>query len=106
MCPPRRNTHNADLAEKIVENKYPQLKEIGIRFGLVQRLDYLLHIPISKMTRGNVFYGKVKEHLRKNLRKIIKNNYLSQKEKVYLLLLAIAPKLIRALHRKIKSIFA
>ena len=37
---------NADLAAKIVEEKYPQLKDTAFRFGVFQRLEYLLHIPI------------------------------------------------------------
>ena len=45
------NVHNADIVEKIVRDFYPDLLEIAIRFGYVQRLDYLLHIPIVDMNQ-------------------------------------------------------
>lgn len=95
---------NADVAEKIVEEQYLELKEVCIRFGLVQRLDYLLHIPIPLMEKNNDFYRKVTAYVRGHGKEILVNSYLSKKERVYLLLLGAAPKLIRKLHRRIRKL--
>ena len=95
---------NADVAEKIVDTQYPELKEVCIRFGLVQRLDYLLHIPVGQMIKGNEFYQKVKKYLRSHGKDIISNSYLNKKERVYLMILSICPKTSRQLHRWLKRI--
>ncbi len=95
---------NADWAEQIVEKSYPDLKEVCIRFGLVQRLDYLLHIPVSRMTGKNEFYQQVKKYVRIHIKEVFKNQYLSKKDKIYLLLLTPSPRTVRFLHQKIKGI--
>ncbi len=95
---------NADWAEKIVQKYYPDLQEVCIRFGLVQRLDYLLHIPVPRMTKDNQFYQKVKKYLRHHRWDMIKNIYLTPKNKIYLLLLSVAPKKIRQLHKLYREI--
>ena len=74
------------------------------RIGLVQRLDYLLHIPLSLMRKENAFYISVVRYLRHNLAEIITNPYLSRKNKIYLLLLAPAPRLLRTLHAGIRRV--
>ena len=38
------NIDNADMVRALVDKKYPELSEIAFRFGIFQRLDYLLHI--------------------------------------------------------------
>lgn len=90
--------NNADMAEKLVDDKYPALKKEAIRFGLYQRLDYMLHIPISQMTGEDEFYRSVKRYLRAHAADTIKNPYLTAKNKIYLLLLTVAPKSVRKLH--------
>lgn len=94
---------HADAAEKIVDKTYPGLKPQCIRFGLFQRLDYMLHIPVPQMTGENEFYSKVKRYLRKHLKDTMTNPYLTPKNKVYLLLLTAAPKTVRSLHLKWKG---
>lgn len=89
---------NADLVEAVVAKKYPDLRQEAVRFALYQRLDYMLHIPVGQMTGGNAFYGTVKKYLRSHLTDTIKNPYLSKKNKIYLLLLTVAPKTIRWVH--------
>ncbi|MBP7347128.1 MAG: glycosyltransferase [Butyrivibrio sp.] len=96
--------NNADAVTDFVKEKYPQLMPFAKRFGLVQRLDYLLHIPLSLMKRENVFYISVVRYLRHNLAEIIRNPYLSRKNKIYLLLLAPAPKLVRTFHAGIRGL--
>ncbi len=95
---------NADVAQEIVDKQYPQLKEVCIRFGLFQRLDYMLHIPVMQMNSDNKFYVKVKKYLRKHVMDTINNSYLTKKNKVYLLLLTVAPKTVRVLHQKAKGL--
>lgn len=95
---------NAEYISKLVDEHYPELKAIAFRFGMVQRLDYMLHIPISKMTRDNEFYREVVANIRKNWTKILANKVLTGKSKIYLTLFAIAPKTLRVVHAKIKGL--
>ena len=95
---------NADVAQEIVDKHYPDLKEVCIRFGLFQRLDYMLHIPVRQMNSGNEFYKKVKTYLRSHWKDTISNVYLTKKNKIYLLLLTIAPKTVRFLHQKVRGL--
>lgn len=95
---------NADVAQCIVDKYYPELREVCIRFGLFQRLDYMLHIPVLQMTSENKFYVRVKKYLRNHWTDTITNPYLTKKNKVYLLLLTMAPKLVRVLHQKWKGL--
>lgn len=90
---------NADWMQELVDNSYPKLHLHAIRFNLFQRLDYLLHVPISQMNRENAFYQKVKKYLHRHLIDTIKNPYLTKKNKIYLVLLTVAPKTVRKLHR-------
>ncbi len=97
------NVDNADLAAQLVEREYPQYTEEALRFGCVQRLDYMLHIPVSQMGKSNPTYTKILGWLRKNWRRAMGNPYLTAKNKLYLTLLAICPAQIRRLHRKWKG---
>ncbi len=89
---------NSDVVLDIVKKYYPDLVEVAERFGYVQRLDYLLHIPISKMTKDNTFYLEVVHNIRRNLGKIRTNPYLTRKQKIYIFILAPTPRFIRKLH--------
>lgn len=95
---------NADVALDLVKKNYPELTEIAERFGAYQRLDYLLHIPISKMTADNGFYMDVVRNIRKNRVRYIKNAYLTSKQKAYLLILSIAPRKIRQIHARLRGL--
>lgn len=94
---------NADMVSGLVEEKYPALKEAAVRFGVFQRIDYMLHISISQMSRDNAFYREVVRYLRRNWVRAMGNPFLSGKNKIYHTLFAIAPRGIRVLHRKLKS---
>lgn len=89
---------NADMAAGLVKRDYPELEETAFRFGIFQRLEYLLHIPVSQMRRDNVPYRKVVSYLRKNWLTAMKNPILTKKNKIYHTLFAIAPKKIRQIH--------
>ena len=67
------SVENADMAGKIVAEKYPELAETAFRFGIFQRLEYMLHIPISQMEKSNGLYREIVAYLRKNWKKSMKN---------------------------------
>lgn len=89
---------NADYVEALVGKRYPQLAAEAVRFGLYQRLDYMLHIPVPKMVDTDPFYCSVKKYLRAHVPDTIRNPYLTKKNRIYLLLLTIAPKTVRRIH--------
>ena len=95
---------NSDVALDLVRKSHPDLIPVARRFGFVQRLDYLLHIPISKMTKDNSFYKKVVSDLRSDFGKMLGNSYLTGKQKAYLTVLTIAPKAVRTLHARIRGL--
>lgn len=92
------NVVNADRVNKLVQEHYPQLSRVAVRFGLVQRLDYLLHIPLEQMTKENENYMEICRYLKAKKKEISENPYLSKKNRSYLYLLRIAPKKVRQLH--------
>lgn len=89
---------NSDIVYDIVNQEYPSLEKEAIRFKLFQRLDYLLHIPISKMNKENRMYQEIKGFLRNHVVEIITNPHLNKKNKIYLMLFTIAPKTVRKVH--------
>lgn len=95
------NIKNADKIQVIVDKDYPVLHSIAIRFNLFQRLDYMLHVPISQMNGKNGFYKNVKKYLHRHVFNTIFNRHLTIKNKCYLLLLTAAPKTVRKVHRQI-----
>ena len=90
---------NADRVTDIVREDFPNLDTEAERFGLFQRLDYMLHIPIMLMNSKNTFYVEVKKYLGKNKFRALKNPYLTERDKKYILILGTAPKLARRIHR-------
>ena len=110
------NVDNADMILSIVRENYPEDKElnkIAFRFNVFQRLDYMLHIPVSMMDRPadpilsrQVYvydqYRQIVKWLRKNWGRSMTNPILTAKNKIYHTMFAISPKGIRKLHKKIK----
>ena len=97
------NVDNAGLAAKIVAEKYPRLEDTVFRFGIFQRLDYLLHIPISQMKRDNRMYCNIVRYLRKNWLRSMRNPLLTKKNKLYHTLFAVAPCTVRKVHWKLRG---
>lgn len=95
---------NADMVSGIVEKEFEDLKKVAFRFGIFQRLEYLLHIPVSQMTKDNAFYQSVIKYMRKNWWGSMMNPHLTLKNKCYHTLFVPAPKLLRKLHRRIRGI--
>ena len=83
---------------EIVKGQYPALEETAFRFGIFQRLEYLLHIPIQQMRADNKMYCDIVRYMRKNWLRSMGNQVLTGKNKVYHTLFAIAPKTLRRLH--------
>lgn len=92
---------NADRVAVIVEENYPSLGAEALRFGVFQRIEYLLHIPISHMTKDNEQYRDIVRWMRKNLFRGLGNRCLTVKNKCYHIIFAIAPRMARQLHKKI-----
>lgn len=95
---------NADDVTSFAKEKYPDLSEYIMRFSLVQRLDYLLHIPISKMTDDNDFYKKVCRFVKEHKAEIRTNPYLSRRQKLYLYLFTGNPRTVRVVHAKLRGL--
>lgn len=90
--------NNADMAERLAAEHYPELKREAVRFGLYQRLDYMLHIPVEGMKKEDAFYRSVKRYLRRHIADTVFNPFLTGKNRIYLLLLTAAPKTVRRVH--------
>jgi len=89
---------NSDLAYRMMEKDYPELRKETERFRYFQRLDYLLHIPVEQMTKHNMCYQKVIREVRKGKSIWQVNPFLTEKEKRNLLILSICPKLSKRVH--------
>ncbi len=89
----------SDYVEEHLVPRYPELQVAARRFGLYERLDYMLHVPIADMQRENAFYRNVVEYLRQHRTDIRENPYLTHRDRVYLTILAAAPVLVRRAHR-------
>lgn len=97
------NVVNADMVAEIVKRDYPELKREAFRFGIFQRIEYLLHIPISQMNGENEQYKDVVHFLRRNWAGAMGNPFLTLKNKLYHTLFAIAPRKVRQVHRYLKG---
>ena len=89
---------HADYVELRANNDYPQLTEPARRFGLYERLDYLLHVPIDQMSGENSFYQETVRYLRTHRGDIHRVAGLTRRDRIYLLLLATAPRKVRQIH--------
>lgn len=90
--------NNADWVQRITDRDYPDLHDYAVRFGLIQRLDYMLHIPTGMMNGGNLFYVNVCGYLRRHYEDICKNPYLNDKQRRDLKILTRAPAAARKAH--------
>lgn len=89
---------NADMVQELADREYPRLHLVAQRFGFFQRNEYLLHVPIALMNRDNTQYADICRYIKKHIKDILKNPYLTRKNKGYLLLFAAAPKKVRQVH--------
>lgn len=94
---------NADMVTELVRKQYPRLEKTALRFGLFQRLEYLLHIPIKDMKKTNGQYMDIVRYLRGNRGEILINTELTKKQKIYLMLFSVMPKMLRKGHRWLRG---
>lgn len=97
---------NSDYAYAVMQDYFPSCVTEAERFRYVQRLMFLLHIPVSLMTRDNKCYQKVIGEIRSERTLWEQNPFLSAKEKKNLNILAKAPRLSKRAHgiiMKLKS---
>lgn len=95
---------NSDTAYGMMERQFPACRQETERFFYVQRLDYLLHIPVKQMKRDNVYYQKVIREVRKG-KEIWQNNpFLTAKEKKNLSRLCLCPKISKRVHKILMKI--
>ena len=94
---------HADYVESEVVPKFPQLGVAAKRFSLAERLLYLLHVPADEMTKDNAFFQNVMSYLHAHKKEVRENPLLSQKERIYLQILTVAPKKVRQFHRALKG---
>lgn len=92
---------NSDRAFRLMETDYPKIHEEAVRFWYFQRLDYMLHIPVDKMGKGNTVCREIIKDLKKGRKQIKSNAFLSKKEKRNLLILSHAPVLSKRVHNSI-----
>ncbi len=95
---------NSDTAYAMMEEQFPDLKEETTRFYYIQRMYYLLHIPVGLMTKENAMYQKVIKEVKKGRNEIRKNSYLSKKEKRNLWIVSYCPKGSKRLHGLIMKV--
>lgn len=98
----RDSVENAKLALRLTEEKYPELTAVAFRFGVFQRIEYMLHIPISRMTWDNEEYCNIVRDLRRSWLRSMRNPILTGKNKLYHTLFALAPKAVRKIHAKLR----
>lgn len=98
------SVNNADRILLLVQKEYPEMSLEAEHFAAYQRLQYLLHIPISQMKKNNMEYKKIVKYIRKKRFSICKNPYLSKKNKLYLNLLSVAPRFVRIIHAKYRGL--
>lgn len=90
--------NNSDYAYEVMKENFPSCLVEADRFRYIQRLIFLLHIPVSLMTRDNACYQKVLSEIR-NERAVWKSNpFLTKKDKRNLSILARIPRLSKTLH--------
>lgn len=95
--------HHADWCETSLVERYPDLAAAARRFGLYERLDYLLHVPIADMNRENAFYRETVRYLRRHVRDSLFVPHLTGKNRIYLLLFTLAPRSVRKVHWSLRG---
>ncbi len=92
---------NSEKAFQMMERRYSEYREETVRFWYFQRLDYMLHIPVSYMSADNEVCRDIIKDLKKGRKEIKANAFLTKKEKRNLLILSYAPKLSKRVHNVI-----
>ncbi len=94
---------HADYVEQVLVPRHQELAAAAGRFGLYERLDYLLHVPIPDMSRENDFYQGVIRYLRQHFAGMWTSRGLTLKNKIYLTLFTLCPRFTREVHWKLRG---
>lgn len=94
---------NSDYAVSLADNKFTSCKVEAERFFLVQRLMFLLHIPVETV-RTNSYYPKVINEVRAKKKAIKSNPFLEKKERRNLTILSICPVFSKRIHKLIMKL--
>lgn len=89
---------NSDTAYALMEKEFPMYEQQARRFWLYQRLDYMLHIPVSMMKKDNTVCMGIIKDLKAYRKEIKTNPYLTRKDRRNLLILSRMPKLSKRVH--------
>lgn len=83
---------NSLAAKQIVDAAYPALARETLRFTLYQHMAYLLLVPASEAKKSNRVFADAVKYLRKHAPGGLSNPYLSSKNKLVILMLALSPR--------------
>ena len=83
---------NSLAAKQTVDAAYPTLKKETQRFALYQHMAYLLLVPAHDAKKSNRVFANAIKYLRKNAMSGLSNPYLSNKNKLVILMLALSPR--------------
>lgn len=92
---------NSDYAYQLMEEYFPSCQVEAERFTYIQRLDYLLHIPVKMMGKDNEMCRKVMKDVKEGRKAIKKNPLYTKKERRNLLILSHMPILSKRVHNVI-----
>ncbi|MBO7600407.1 MAG: glycosyltransferase family 2 protein [Lachnospiraceae bacterium] len=90
--------NNSDYAYEVMKEYFPSCLHEADRFRYVQRLIFLLHIPVSLMTKDNECYQKVISEIRDEKEIWQNNEFLTDKEKRNLSILSRTPVFSKRVH--------
>lgn len=91
---------NSLKAKETVNNAFPNLRKESERFAIFQHMAYLLIVPAHDAVKNNEVYTSAVKYLRKNAVRGLFNKYLSLKNKIAIMLLAVMPKITAKQYQK------
>lgn len=92
---------NAMEIRKKVEQEFPALKKEAERFEMIQHVSFLLCCPSDYDRKADRLCGEVLSYVRKNMIRVFGNPYLTRKDKIKMLGVALVPKMMsRMIERK------
>ncbi|MBQ4562237.1 MAG: glycosyltransferase [Clostridia bacterium] len=92
---------NSSIVRRFVEDNFPNCFEEAQRFEIRQHIGFLTRCPFRYDRKSDEIYLKALKYVRKNLKTGICNSYLTRKEKLLMIAVSVAPKIVsRYMERK------
>ena len=91
--------NNSDYAYSLMKDRFPDAEKETERFRYVQRLDYLLHMPVELMNSENKLYSRIISEIRAEKNIWLTNEFLDQKQRRNLKILSTCPLFAKRVHR-------